>query len=329
MIYLDNSFQTLCQHQWPSIENIFSKPHKVELVAYRAYHSDLDLTIRNIEFLLQKANRVAVAITEPTDRFVLLDKTIHEKFDNVVVFANIMPNYDSKTISNITWFNGTNNPYADTQWGETLLNKLTHGSNRPKKFDCLLGRGRPERELIHGFYQQCQHKDQFIYTYHKDDIRNGVWDCDVSNISMSVESVVWDGAMPSASHIIPVNIYNDSYYSIVAETIVGNELNFFTEKIAKPLLSQRPFIVFAGQHYLSNLRKIGFQTFHDIIDESYDSEPNLQLRFHKAWQQVLFLLEQDADQVMEHCKQRLQHNQSLLLNTDWNLELKMLLDQYK
>ena len=328
MIYLDDSFQTLCKKQWPSIDNILSRPHKVELVAYRSYYSNPESILRDIEFLQNKTNRIAIAITEPTDRFVDLDRIVHEKFDNVIMFANVMPNYPSKTISNITWFNGTNNPYATSPWARDLLAKLKNETNRPKKFDCLLGRQRLNRDLIFNLYQQCQYQNDFVFTYYKNNIQNGIWDCDVSNISMSADHVIWGHATPCASHIIPTDIYNQSYYSIVAETVTDNEFNFFTEKIAKPLLSKRPFIVFAGQNYLSNLRKIGFETFSDIIDESYDHEPDPQIRAYRAWQQVLLLGRENPDQIMQICQSRLKHNQSHFLNTDWNLGIKTFLDQY-
>lgn len=46
---------------------------------------------------------------------------------------------------------------------------------------------------------------------------------------------------------------------------------FFTEKTARPLFWGMPFFVISGHHSLKSLRDLGFKTFSDIWDESYDN----------------------------------------------------------
>lgn len=75
-------------------------------------------------------------------------------------------------------------------------------------------------------------------------------------------------------------LYKDIFCDIVLETFnhrgayddgIYGYANFFTEKIMKPTLTCRPFMVLANQHYLKGLRdKFGFKTFSDYWDESYD-----------------------------------------------------------
>jgi hypothetical protein len=55
---------------------------------------------------------------------------------------------------------------------------------------------------------------------------------------------------------------------IVSET--SQEEFFPTEKVYKSLMLGHPFIVYGGPNYLSKLHKMGFKTFSDWIDESYD-----------------------------------------------------------
>jgi len=57
----------------------------------------------------------------------------------------------------------------------------------------------------------------------------------------------------------------------VAETDVFSH-SWFTEKTARCLASGKPFVLFSGPGSLKTLQKFGFQTFNDVIDESYDSE---------------------------------------------------------
>lgn len=63
-----------------------------------------------------------------------------------------------------------------------------------------------------------------------------------------------------------------------------------TEKTWKPIAFGTPFIVSATPGHLSTLRKFGFQTFDNIIDESYDTLPD-DIRMKVALEQGIKLAE--------------------------------------
>jgi hypothetical protein len=66
----------------------------------------------------------------------------------------------------------------------------------------------------------------------------------------------------------PSHYYNTSI-SIVSET---TQTEFFpTEKTYKSLMLGHPFILYGGKHSLAKLRHMGFETFGNDIDESYDN----------------------------------------------------------
>ena len=119
------------------------------------------------------------------------------------------------------------------------------------------------------------------------------------------------------SQVIPFKIYEKSACSIVCETYPSNNFSFFTEKIAKPLIAGRLFIVIAGQHYLRNLRSLGFKTFDGIIDETYDSEPNNEIRWQMAIEQAISLTDNNQQEIYDRCKDIFNHNQHTIrcLNT--------------
>jgi hypothetical protein len=117
--------------------------------------------------------------------------------------------------------------------------------------------------------------------------------------------------------IVPVNIYNQSYYSLVAESASSNRFSFFTEKTAKPILAKRPFIYFSGQGYLRNLRKLGFRTFGPVIDESYDDIDDPVERWEKAWAQVIKLCQMPPPTVIAELGEILRHNHDHFIKTDW------------
>lgn len=66
--------------------------------------------------------------------------------------------------------------------------------------------------------------------------------------------------------------YPSHYYqtaiSIVSET-TQNEW-FPTEKTYKSLMLGHPFVVYGGQHSLRKIQSLGFETFGNVIDETYD-----------------------------------------------------------
>ena len=46
---------------------------------------------------------------------------------------------------------------------------------------------------------------------------------------------------------------------------------WFTDKVGKCLATGKPFVMLSGQHSLKNLKALGFKTFDQYIDESYDN----------------------------------------------------------
>jgi hypothetical protein len=119
------------------------------------------------------------------------------------------------------------------------------------------------------------------------------------------------------SVIVPWGVYQSSWYSVVCETAdIGSSNTFLTEKTAKCLFAKRIFIMFNCAGLLKRLKELGFRTFHgDIIDESYDNEPNDAARFGMAWQQIHRLYHTENPRaVYEHFQDTLEHNHQHILN---------------
>lgn len=64
--------------------------------------------------------------------------------------------------------------------------------------------------------------------------------------------------------------YNKIFIDIVYETFYSGETFYPTEKMARPLFTKTPFIVFGPANFLKNLRKLGFKTFNKFWSEEYD-----------------------------------------------------------
>jgi len=65
--------------------------------------------------------------------------------------------------------------------------------------------------------------------------------------------------------------YTQTKCSIVLETVYDNRIHL-TEKTLRPIACGHPFMVLSGPGTLTYLRKMGFNTFSPLIDESYDLE---------------------------------------------------------
>ena len=126
----------------------------------------------------------------------------------------------------------------------------------------------------------------------------------------------------NASNILPIDVYNDTCYSIVAETFCQSDFILLSEKTAKPLLAKRLFVMFAGPGYLAHLHRLGFQTFDSVIDESYDLELDNETRWARAFDQVKYLCNQPQEAILQKIQPVLEHNYNLFVGRDWNAEFE-------
>ena len=75
--------------------------------------------------------------------------------------------------------------------------------------------------------------------------------------------------------------YIDTVCSIVSETNDNDYEVFMTEKIWKAIMAKHVFVVHGNYLYLQKLREMGFKTFGQYIDESYDLERDPDKRIEK------------------------------------------------
>jgi hypothetical protein len=64
--------------------------------------------------------------------------------------------------------------------------------------------------------------------------------------------------------------YHRFAVEIVCETYTLGNTFFPTEKTIRPLMAAKPILVYGPRYYLARLRGLGFRTYNEIWDESYD-----------------------------------------------------------
>jgi len=102
-----------------------------------------------------------------------------------------------------------------------------------------------------------------------------------------------------------------AFWHVVSETNFYHAKLHLTEKIFKPIVSFRPFILACAPGNLKYLRSYGFQTFGKWIDESYDLEPDHDKRILMIVDQVerlAKLSEQEQKDMFEDMQPVLEHN---------------------
>lgn len=86
----------------------------------------------------------------------------------------------------------------------------------------------------------------------------------------------------------------ESFLQVVSETRYSSPMPNFTEKTLKSMWAFRPFILMAPPKTLQLLKSLGFKTFSNYWDESYDLETDHQKRFEQIYQLSKEILKKDV-----------------------------------
>jgi hypothetical protein len=111
---------------------------------------------------------------------------------------------------------------------------------------------------------------------------------------------------------IKENLYQDTYFSLVTETVFGYPYSFRTEKIWKPVAVGHPWIAVANAGFYKDFRNLGFQTFNHVIDESFDNIEDNNKRLDRIVQVVEDLCQQDLAAFIKECYNVCKYNQQHL-----------------
>ncbi len=263
----------------------------------------------------------------------------------IFVSANYFPHAKYKTITFNTW---ERQIFANYSTHEHFERSWSAVSNfRPNKFICL--NRRPSIHRYAAVTSLFDIRDQGILTCalkgsYSDWYQNWVEENFLSEYPELAEKYKTeikpllplsyeDGINPevdnpAANEWGKVEKYYSSYLYIVTETFFENRAQgentlFLSEKIFKPIIFFQPFIAFARPGTLKLMRDLGYQTFSDFIDESYDTIENDKERMYKTVDSIkkfVSLPESQLQDFMLEMKPIFKHNYIVLKN---NYEYKI------
>lgn len=127
----------------------------------------------------------------------------------------------------------------------------------------------------------------------------------------------------------PVNIKNIKYFKTMLDCFVCivNETRFaqptanVSEKVIEAINLRKPFIIVGPPHCLEYLRKLGFQTFLDFWDESYDQEENHSKRLEKIFNLIDCINKKSIDELNKLYKElipKLDYNREVVKNLKYD-----------
>ena len=255
------------------------------------YHHMLDDT----EPLLERLSRCHSVIVRSMENNPHIER-LARRFD-LDNFTWYMPGSPALTrarhVPNFEWFTSPQYPYFhDAEFVATAWQqRLRPDRERDHTFEVMLGVSRPHREFCRQWVQA--HVDGGHYLMSPPMTRDTRFDqLPPDSVFREPEmspcedfySVRYLGRTMLQSTVLPVRLYERTQHSVVCET--STDVCFPTEKTWKPIMARRLFVVLSCQGYLRHLRDIGFHTFGDIIDESYDHEPDDHVRWRMALEQM-------------------------------------------
>lgn len=173
---------------------------------------------------------------------------------------------------------------------------------------------RPIREHFHNFLRDNDILKKTLFSYNSEGLENTKY---TNDYSISLENKSVDAKMLMK----PGEYFKNTFCSLVYEAYWNENIVFFTEKINKCFLAGQPFIVISTPKYLDYLKKLGFKTFSNWWDESYDLEINdSKRRYH-----IELLIQEISNWSLKKCESVykemipiIKHNQNILKHISEN-----------
>ena len=214
--------------------------------------------------------------------------------------------------------------YQKNKKCKEILSKLVTCEQKTnhKLWDLLLGEKNNDKDFLYSLIDKHKVKSKTFLTYYGRDTNRGHWS--VMKPRVHTAETIGDRSKTQIrySDIIDTDIYNQTQYSAMIETVTHNDFAMFSEKEAKPIIAKRPFIIFGSMRHLEAFRSLGFRTFDTVIDESYDLIDDRHQRWSAALESMHKLSLSDPVDVYRRLADVLEHNKRHFETHDWRRAIK-------
>ncbi len=188
-------------------------------------------------------------------------------------------------------------------------------------FTCNGNMQSEHRRLVKQMWTECNFWDKSYWSFaESSNFGNGFLD-----VRMDLFAV-WNYGLPKL---------NDSFIHLVTESVWDNfykDTNIrmdFMSKMGRALTSPTPFIAYGNAGLLKHLRDLGFKTFGDWWDESYDDIEDFRERIEKIKELISELISKPMDEKIRIRNEMIpifKHNRELLKTISTNEKIRINLE---
>lgn len=214
------------------------------------------------------------------------EKTKHFKYVQVVNWPTHWINWTLMCSSLLDF----NIKYESFKYPFICLNNKNH-AHRCALIDELTRNNLLDKGIVtwHRFPNQTPSDHRYKFKYYDDSIRL-IGDDFVTKLD---------------SFLIPPE-YHQSFLHVIGEATTN--VTFITEKTCLPILYRKPWVIMSTQHFHKKLIDLGFELYDEIIDYSFDDEPDMEKRAYAISENVKRISEQDTTELYKLIKPKADKN---------------------
>lgn len=133
-------------------------------------------------------------------------------------------------------------------------------------------------------------------------------------------TISYDNANPSFQNFINFPLrkyYSRCFVDVISETRFAQPTANISEKFLQAVMFRTPFIMVAPPYTLEYIKELGYKTFSDFWDESYDTEEDHASRLHRLYTVFEGLdgrTQEDMELMYEDMSEIIAHNHNLYLS---------------
>jgi hypothetical protein len=258
------------------------RPNTIVFLCETEWHSR-ELTVELAELLNSNTIKLIVTVGSYPNSYY---HDLTRPFNNIEI-VNWYTHWLNWSVmcSNHLDFNQT---YTDFDYPYICLNNKNH-IHRCMLVDELTGQGILDKGIVTWNRFPARNPSLYHFKHYNDDIRL---------ISDDFETKL-------DSFLIPDEYYK-SFLHVIGEATTT--VPFITEKTCLPILFKKPFIVMADQYFHKRLVDLGFELYDEIIDYTFDSEPDMLKRAEAIAFNVKRITEQNTTELYQIIKEKAQRN---------------------
>jgi hypothetical protein len=121
----------------------------------------------------------------------------------------------------------------------------------------------------------------------------------VSDNIIGIKHSIINNNPNSISTRYQAEFYKSIAVDIVTETVYNYPYPYISEKTLRPIACKRMFIIVGAPYTLKLLHNKGFETFSDVINESYDSIEDPNLRWYQLEKTIKSFVTKPLEEIQQ------------------------------